>query len=60
VGKVVTLSSGSGLALVNYIPLVEREWPISFVLPFRGKLISPFGAKLKRYLDDMKGKQKVL
>lgn len=59
-GKIVTLHEGSGLALINYLPLVERQWPIHFVSPYRGLLMSPFGDKLKRYVSDMKGKQKML
>jgi hypothetical protein len=59
-GKIVTLHEGSGLALINYLPLVEREWPINFDSPFRGQLMSPFGDKLRRYVSDMKGKQKML
>lgn len=59
-GRIVTLHEGSGLALINYLPLVERQWPIPFVSPFRGHLMCPFGDKLKRYVSDMKGKQKML
>lgn len=60
IGKIMTLHERNGLALINYLPLVEREWPILFVSPFRGKILLPFGDKLKRYVSDMKGKQKML
>lgn len=48
------------MALINYIPLVEREWPIKFIHPFSGIIENPFGGKLKQYIEGMKEKQKIL
>lgn len=58
----MTFDNGQGLALINYINLIEKKtsWPIAFNQPFEGLLHSPFEAKLEKYIEQIKGKQKIL
>lgn len=62
VGKILTFSNGSGLALINYLPLYEQalSWPLAIQHPSRGKLHSPFHAGIEKYIQEIKGKQKTL
>ena len=50
-GKVVTSKGRKGLALVNYLSLLENkmEWPLRISSPCNGQLISPFHSKLVSY-----------
>jgi hypothetical protein len=53
---------GQGVALINYIDLLEKEvsWPVPITAPFSGKLLNPFEQSLKTYYSDLKNKQKIL
>lgn len=51
IGKVVLGHAGQGLALINYLPLLEKQvqWPLKFTGPLSGTLLNPFESKLASY-----------